>query len=110
MKPVYAAGIYSGLDNPAPNITSNTIGGILSGGGFSVISVIFFFVGLSFFFSLVMAGWEYIVSTGDPKKISSATTRFINSLLGIAIALASFLIVRIFSQMIDPATGSTPWF
>jgi len=60
-----------------------------------LITLIFVFVGILFFVGLVTAGWEYMMSSGDPKKVSSAGTRFINSLLGLIICFTAYLVVRI---------------
>ena len=65
-----------------------------------LINLVFVIAGLLFFASLVMAGWDYMMSSGDPKKVSSASTRFLNGFMGIAIAFFAFLIVNIITSMI----------
>ncbi|KKT40510.1 hypothetical protein A3K29_00960 [Candidatus Collierbacteria bacterium RIFOXYB2_FULL_46_14] len=60
-----------------------------------LINLVFVIAGLLFFASLVMAGWDYMMSSGDPKKVAGASTRFINSLLGIIMSLVAYLVVRI---------------
>ena len=91
------------IDNAKIDNNSN-IGQLLTGGGFNVITLIFFLTGLVFFVNLILAGWEYMSSTGDPKKIAGASTRLVNSFFGIAIVFASFLIVRLITQVISPST------
>lgn len=60
-----------------------------------LLNLVFVIVGLLFFASLVMAGWEYMMSSGDPKKVASATTRFTNSLLGLIMSFVAYLVVKI---------------
>jgi TRAP-type C4-dicarboxylate transport system permease small subunit len=86
----------SGMSNPAPRFNGiDTIGGLLTGGGFNLLNLLFVIIGLIFFLNLIMAGWDYMLSTGDPKKISTATTRFVNGFIGLTLAITAFLIVRI---------------
>jgi TRAP-type C4-dicarboxylate transport system permease small subunit len=65
-----------------------------------LLTLVFVLVGLLFFASLVMAGWEYMMSSGDPKKVASATTRFTNSLVGLIIAFTAYLIVRVITNFL----------
>lgn len=60
-----------------------------------LLNFVFVIVGLLFFASLVMAGWEYMMSSGDPKKVAGATTRFTNSLLGLIMSFVAYLVVKI---------------
>ncbi len=61
----------------------------------NLLTFVFFLAGLVFLYSLLYAAWDYTTSTGDAKKIAGATTRLLNAFLGIAVVLASFIIVRI---------------
>ena len=61
----------------------------------NIITFVFFLAGAIFLFSLLQAAWGYVNSTGDPKKIAEATQRILNAFFGIAIVLASFVVVRI---------------
>ncbi len=86
--------------NPAPKITNISIAGLLTGGGFNILNFIFFLVGVFFLTSLLMASVAYISSSGDPKRISDATNRLTNSLLGLVIVFASFIIVRLAASIL----------
>jgi len=92
----------STLDNPASNLVNiTTIGEILAGGtGFSLINIIFFIAGTVFFFSLAIAGWQYMLSSGDPKKIAQASGRLNNSIIGLIVVIASFLITNVIATII----------
>lgn len=86
----------SGLSYPGQKIQNSfNLGDLLTKGGFNVINFVFFLAGLIFFINLLGAGWEYLLSTGDQKKVASATTRFSNAVFGIFTVLASFVIIRI---------------
>lgn len=86
--------------NPAKNFSVNsntTIGDLFSikGGGFSLMDLIFFAVAFAFFISLSIAGLNYVLAYGDPKKVSTSSQRITNSLLGLLIVFTSFILVRI---------------
>lgn len=93
---VINSGQPAGLKIP----TGANIGQILTGGGINLISLAFFFVGASFMFILIGAGWDYMTSSGDPKKIASATSKFNNAFIGLLIAFFSFIIVNTITNMI----------
>ena len=77
---------------------SSNIANILNGKGFDLINFIFIIIGLIFFANLVMAGWDYMMSSGDPKKVVAATTRLINGLIGLIMAVAAFIVVRLITN------------
>jgi hypothetical protein len=79
---------------------SSNIAGILTGGGFDLINFIFIIIGLIFFANLVMSGWDYMMSSGDPKKVAAATTRVINGLIGLVMAVAAFIVVRLITNVL----------
>lgn len=93
----------SELPNPAPNIPltskiTDLFG--LTNNGFWFFNLIFIIVGLIFFANLVMAGINYMTSEGDSKKVSAANSRVINGLMGLVMAVAAFIIVRLVSQIL----------
>lgn len=88
----------SGLYNPATKLTgTSTIGELLSQ---NVLNLVFVIIGILFLINIVMAGWDYMLSTGDPKKISAASTRILNGVVGLILAVTAFLIVRIVAGVI----------
>ena len=86
--------------NPAKNINTVTIGGILKGEGLDVINLIFIIVGLIFFGNLIMVGWEFMLSSGDPKKVQASTTRLVNGLFGLILAFVAFIVVRLITNVL----------
>ena len=102
--PAYAGVIMDTLRGAQPTSfiiqPGTTIAGILTGGGLDLITLAFVIIGLLFMWNIIMAGWDYMMSSGDPKKVSAASTRFLNGFMGIAIAFFAFLIVNIITNMI----------
>lgn len=89
--------------NPASNFTSSPKITDLLGkttNGFWLLNLIFIIIGLIFFANLVMAGISYMTSAGDSKKVSAANSRIINGLMGLIMAVAAFILVRLISQIL----------
>jgi lysylphosphatidylglycerol synthetase-like protein (DUF2156 family) len=85
----------SGLTYPGQKINPGNLASLLTGGGFNLITFVFFIAGAVFLFSLLQAAWGYVNSTGDQKKVAEATSRLLNAFFGIIIVLASFIVVRL---------------
>lgn len=102
----------SGLYNPSDfkfTKTSSKITDLFNGStaGFDIINFVFVIVGLLFFVNFIAAGWDYMLSSGDPKKAAIANTRLTNGLTGLIMAFVAFLVVRIISTLLglsDPNT------
>lgn len=113
-KPLFAAEPtpidLSKYPNPAPKITDWSISGIISRGGFNLINLIFFLIGLLFMVSLLSAALSFILNQGDPAKISQATNRITNSIIGLAVLFTSFIIVRLVASLYGfDAAGLIPF-
>lgn len=88
----------SDLYNPATNFTvkpDSKITDLINSSGFNIINFVFFIIGLLFFINLVLAGWDYLLSSGDPKKVATASGRMTNGLTGLIMAITAYLIVKI---------------
>lgn len=99
-----AAAKITDIDNPATNFADPatwSISGILSGGtgSLNLINLLFFLVGLAFFANLAIAAFSYISSEGDPAKISKANSRITMGVVGLVIAFASFVIIRLVAAL-----------
>lgn len=91
----------STLSNPATKLAGITdLGGLLTKGGVNILDLIFLVVGLAFFANLVLAGWDYMMSSGDPKKVSAASSRLTNGLIGLIMSITAFLVVRTVTTII----------
>ncbi len=98
-KQVYAAaggtGVdISSMDSPVKALIPNNadLGKLFSQ---PLLRFVFVAVGLVFMFNLVMAGWDLMLSSGDPKKVATATTRVTNGFMGIIISMTAYVVVKI---------------
>lgn len=89
------------LMNPAPSIPLDSkITDLLSLNHFNLINFIFVIIGLVFFANLIMAGWDFMFSSGDPKKVSGAGTRLVNGFIGLILTIVAFVIVRLITKVL----------
>jgi hypothetical protein len=91
------AGIFGSLSVFAE---TQTIAGIPKGATAAEFVVYFFnlAIGVGTFIAVVviaMAGFDYVTAQGEPAKIESAKKKIQNTLLGVAVLLASYLILNI---------------
>ncbi len=78
-------------DGFGEEITTMTIGGIISG----AISLVLLVVALVFFFVLIMGGLKWVMSGGDQKNVEAARNQITNALIGLAIVFATFAIMKL---------------
>lgn len=91
----------STLYNPAKNLIGvTTLGGLFSNDKFSLINFIFIIIGLLFFANLVIAGWGFMLSSGDPKKTQTASLRLTNGFFGLILAILAFVIVNLITNVL----------
>jgi len=60
----------------------------------NIAQVIVYFAGLVFFIMLIKGGFEYITSSGDPKKTAKATSTLTVAIIGLVGVIISFLILK----------------
>lgn len=97
IKPIYAAGTgvdISSLNSPVSTVIPNNadLATLFSQ---PLLRLVFVIVGLVFMFNLVMAGWDFMLSSGDPKKIATASSRITNGFMGVIMSITSYVIVKI---------------
>ncbi len=83
----------SSVDGPIKSAlggNSMNIGSIISG----AIPFIFIFAGAGLFIMLLAAGFDFLTSAGDAKKLEQGRTRLTNALIGFLIIFASFWAVQ----------------
>jgi len=81
---------------PNPDNAFGTIGDVISRGMVFVFPI----AGIILFVVLVMAGFEYMNSSGEAAKVESAWKKITYSLLGFGILLISYFIVRTVAMII----------
>ncbi len=74
---------------PNPGDVEN--GGILK----TVLSIVFSVIGALSFLTIVIAGFKYILSQGDPQNVSRAKNTIIYALVGLVIALVAQSVVSL---------------
>lgn len=92
---------FSHITSTAPNIHNDyKITDLLRLNNFDLVNFVFVIIGLIFFANLIVVGWEFMMGSGDPKKISAATTRLINGFIGLMVAILAFVIVRLVTNVL----------
>ena len=91
--PVHAQNIWSG------NCVSTVDKEVATIQGFgclfeNIAQIIVYFAGLVFFIMLIKGGFEYITSSGDPKKTANATASLTVAIIGLVGVIISFLIIK----------------
>lgn len=64
----------------------------------NLINFFLAFIGLFGLYILILGGYKYINSAGDPKKIEGARNNLVYGALGILMVIFSFLIIRLVSD------------
>jgi hypothetical protein len=66
----------------------------------NVITIIFAAAGIFAFFNLMIAGFSYVTSAGDAKKIEAATAQINMSLIGLVVMVAAAAVTGIISYLL----------
>lgn len=76
----------------------------------SILKLVFIVAGLYSFVNLIIAGFDYMSAGGDAKKVTKALDRIWQTLLGLVIIVASFLLAAIFGILFfkDPTAILQP--
>ncbi len=82
----------------------SSISDLLTKGGINLLNLVFILLGLFFFTNLVLAGWDFMMSSGDPKKVAMATARIQNGFIGLIMSITAFIVVRIITNMLGLGT------
>jgi len=74
------------------NITSpiqGTLGGIVS----NTIEIFFALAGVIALFYLILGGYNYIASAGNPESVEGAKATITNAIIGLIVVLISYLVI-----------------
>jgi hypothetical protein len=84
--------------------SSITLGSIIS----RATLFVFAFAGMGLLIMLIMAGFTYLTSAGDAKKLSQAQSQLTNAIIGFIIIFCAFWIVQLVGTIfgIDTIIGS----
>jgi len=86
-----------GKVNPPPGVAKFSGGAVGGIGTFVnvIIQTLIIGIGLYALINIILGGYGFLAAGGDPKKIESAWARIWQSILGVAVAAGSFVIVAI---------------
>lgn len=73
------------IDSPIPG----TIGGIIG----NFIDIAFGLAGLVALFYLIIGGYKYITSAGNPETMEMAKATLTNAIIGLVVILVSYLVI-----------------
>lgn len=54
-----------------------------------------------FVFQIIMSGFSLLSASGDPKKVEQATSRLIQSIIGLGIIASAFLIASVVGRILN---------
>lgn len=96
--------IWGDVNNPTNygNFDSGGPGQFIS----NIIKFVIVIAGLYAVFNFILAGYDYLSAGGDPKKIASATSKIWQSLIGLVLVVAAFVIGGLISQILFGDTGT----
>ena len=57
--------------------------------------------GIFFIFQIITSGFTLLSASGDPKKVEQATSRMIQSIIGLGIVASAFLIASIVGRILN---------
>jgi hypothetical protein len=78
---------------PIPGVTDPgfTLGWLIG----VIMGYVYPFAGILLFFVVASAGYDYILSQGEPEKLTTAQSKITYALIGIILLVASYMIVRV---------------
>lgn len=76
---------------------ANNLGELLT----RVLGILLGIVGLVSIVYIVIGGYKYVTSNGDPEQIESAKGTITNALIGVVVVLLAFALVRIIANAVS---------
>jgi len=65
----------------------------------NIIRVLFVVAGIWALFNFILAGFKFISAGGDSKKISAATSKIYQTMIGLIVIVGSFAFITFFSYL-----------
>jgi len=101
MNNIIAAGgdAFGTIDPPSSvkiGVTADKLPGVLIQRG---IQLFMLGAGIYALFNLILAGYDFISAGDDAKKVAGAWSKITNTLLGLAVAIGSLVILAVFSKL-----------
>jgi len=97
--------VFGQLDNPLTDpVTGGGYGDLPSGGLINfinnLVALMMVIAGIWTVFNFIAAGYEYLNANGQPQKITDAGNKIIQSVIGLAIVAATYVIAGILGQIL----------
>lgn len=86
------------IDNP---VNENTLGDVLS----NVIFALLLFAGAVAVLFLIIGGFRYVISTGNPEQVEGAKKTILYAILGLIIIFVAFVLVRLIQSYLGVTEG-----
>ncbi len=87
-----------GVPNPVNN---NDLGGVL----FSVVNFLLLFAGAIAVLFLIIGGFRYVVSTGNPEQVEGAKKTILYAVLGLVIIFIAWVLVSLVQDWLGVKSG-----
>lgn len=91
----------SGMPIKGPLVGYTNIADIIN----NVVPFIMTLAGIILFFVLMMGGFDYVTSQGQPEKLKSANAKISAGVIGFVLLVISFLITRVLSYIFGIGQG-----
>ena len=85
-----------GYTPPTDNSLAGQIGSIIS----NIMGILTVIAGLGFLFYFLIGAVNWLVSTGDPKKIETARNQMLNAIIGLVITTAAWPIIYVIGKLL----------
>ncbi len=86
------------IDNP---VSGTSLGEVLA----SIINALLLFAGAVAVLFLIIGGFRYVVSTGNPEQVDAARKTILYAILGLIIIFIAFVLTRLIQQYLGVEQG-----
>lgn len=93
--------------NPSfiPGLTINKGGDFVAG----ILEIAIYAAGFLAFFYMVWGAFQYIMASGKKEELQKARVKITYALIGFAVVLLAFFIMKFVSEFFTPTTGGLPF-
>lgn len=99
----YAASSFNIADNFGPAGIFPNVGALAT----FIVKLLTTIVGILSFVFIIISGFKIVTSSGDSKKLGSATSTLMYAIIGLAIAILAFVIINLVQKFIGSSISIT---
>jgi len=79
----------------------------------NIVNFLVLFAGIIAVFLIVLSGYKFVMSEGDPEKVAMARKTFLYAIVGLVFILLAFFFINVIAEFtgvdrLAPGTGTTP--